>query len=387
MHPRDGELQAYLDHELEDAALRQVEEHLESCATCQGRAQGLQATSARVRQRLGSLTSRPQAHEGPLNVGAARYLLEARIQEKEKTGMSPRGFFAGRSRPAWALGVAVVAIGAALSFAPVRALAEEFLGLFRVEQIAVVEINPANLPEQLGQSSMFEQMLAEAVQFEEVGEAQVVASAAEAEALAGIQVRLPTQASGQPRLTVEPGGTARLTIDLPQVRALLNELGRSDIKLPDNLNGAEVTASLPRSVRAAYGNCLYTSAEAEREGARLANCTLLVQLASPTVSAPPDLDVDRIAEAFLQLSGLTAEEAARFSETVNWSTTLVIPIPRYGIAYEEVAVDGVTGVLFLQQLEDHPREYMLVWAKDGVVYALMGPGAAETALSIANSLE
>ena len=93
-----------------------------------------------------------------------------------------------------------------------------------------------------------------------------------------------------------------------------------------------------------------------------------------------------IGEAFLQMMGMTEEEAAKFAQTVDWSTTLVIPIPRYGTTYQEVPVDGVTGTLIVQELEDHANQYLLIWVKDGILYSLTGPGNGSSAVRIANSL-
>ena len=81
---------------------------------------------------------------------------------------------------------------------------------------------------------------------------------------------------------------------------------------------------------------------------------------------------------------MSPEEAASFAENVDWTTTLVVPVPRYGTTYQEVVVDGVTGAL-IQQAGDF--EYMLFWVKDGMVYALNGPGNAQMALEIGNSLK
>jgi hypothetical protein len=60
------------------------------------------------------------------------------------------------------------------------------------------------------------------------------------------------------------------------------------------------------------------------------------------------------------------EEAASFARNVDWTTTFVIPIPRYGVEYQEIAVDGVTGVL----IENY--DAMLLWVKDGVIYSING---------------
>jgi hypothetical protein len=53
-------------------------------------------------------------------------------------------------------------------------------------------------------------------------------------------VRLPTALEGTPKLLVQPGSTATFTIDLALARAMLNDLGRTDIQLPDSADGAKV---------------------------------------------------------------------------------------------------------------------------------------------------
>jgi hypothetical protein len=51
-----------------------------------------------------------------------------------------------------------------------------------------------------------------------------------------------------------------------------------------------------------------------------------------------------------------------------------------------VQVDGVTGTL-IEYYRYGDQAYMLVWVKDGIVYALSGPGEADQALQIAASLK
>jgi hypothetical protein len=85
--------------------------------------------------------------------------------------------------------------------------------------------------------------------------------------------------------------------------------------------------------------------------------------------------------------GMTPEEAAHFAQNVDWTTTLVVPIPRYGTTYRDVLVDGVNATLIEQNMEDHARQYMLMWVKDGIVYALTGPGSGTRGLRIAESLQ
>ena len=68
---------------------------------------------------------------------------------------------------------------------------------------------------------------------------------------------------------------------------------------------------------------------------------------------------------------MSREEAAAFTATVDWTSTLVIPVPRRASTYEDVSVDGVTGKL-IQRVTDYAPEYALIWVKDGIVYAVSG---------------
>jgi hypothetical protein len=119
----------------------------------------------------------------------------------------------------------------------------------------------------------------------------------------------------------------------------------------------------------------------------MVNCVLLAQIPSPTVNAPPDLDVQQLAEIGLQFTGMSAKQAHDFSQTVDWTSTLVIPIPRNGSTYKQIAVDGVTGYLIQRPAGDAPQ-YALVWLKNGIIYAIGGFGSdTAAALAMGNSLK
>ena len=143
---------------------------------------------------------------------------------------------------------------------------------------------------------------------------------------------------------------------------------------------------------AAYGSCPPPSDSAEASavtgspGRRYLNCVILAQIPSPTVNTPPDLDVAQLAEIGLQFTGMTAEEAHAFAQNVDWTSTLVIPIPRNGASYEQIPVDGVTGTLIQRPTDDAP-EYALIWVKDGLIYAIGGLSAnSAQAIEMANSM-
>jgi hypothetical protein len=114
---------------------------------------------------------------------------------------------------------------------------------------------------------------------------------------------------------------------------------------------------------------------------------MLAQVPSPTVQTPPDLNVAQLAELGLQFTGMTAEQAHAYSENVDWTTTLVIPMPRNASSTRQVEVDGVTGTLMTRGADDGvPQRYMLVWVKNHIISALSGFGTTTDALALANSI-
>lgn len=301
-------------------------------------------------------------------------------------------YFTPHYRPGLVALCLVMILAVAFVFPPVRTLASSFLGLFRVQHIAVVEFNPANMPDKTSMQRTaedFERLMSKQMTLKKSGEPQEVANAAEASTLAGIPVRLPASLADQtPRLTYQPAAYMKLLVDLPSLRAVLEAMGRADIQLPEELNSTTVEIDFPASVTIVYGQCK-TPQDPDEPKPEMVNpeCTILVQMPSPTVTAPPGLDITQIGEAFLQLLGLSREEAAEFSQQVDWSSTLIIPIPSGGgLNYKEVPVDGVTGTLIQNERTYYP-EYTLMWIKNGILFALTGPGTSREAMEIVGSLQ
>lgn len=283
----------------------------------------------------------------------------------------------------WGSLAALLIFAFLLSLEPVRAAAGEILGMFRVRKFAVVSFDP-NQVQLNGEafSANINQLLSDKVTvLKEPGPPQSVASAAEASALAGIPVRLPTTLPGggdaQPDIRVEDGMAAQIVVDRARAQALLDLAGLSDVQLPQALDGATVTIEVPPVVIAQY----------ERPQIGPSGAFVLTQLRSPTVNLPPGVNLAQLGEAGLRLLGLSPEEARQFSRNIDWSSTLVIPLPMDIAAFRDVSVDGVNGVLITERSTSYAPHYILLWQKNGVVYSLAGQGNAEDMLAVANSLQ
>jgi len=373
MHPSDEILTSYRDTELPETHRRQVSAHLAGCPTCAARLSQIRLQA----QRLAVL-----APPAGLRVSAYHALQTFPIQRKAN--------FMKRliRQPALIPLLLVAILAVSLVFPPVQALANSFLGLFRVQQVRVISFDPAAIEKSASamdqNADRLEAFFDQNFTVTRQGEFLSQVTREEAAAAAGFNPRLP-QNIEIASIGVEPAQTADLTIDSALMNSLLESLGQKTVSIPARLDGQKIHASIPSAVVVAYGNCPSRAQEPGPDEPRASACSTLIQFASPTIQAPDSFPVVQLAEAALQLMGMSPEQARQFSQSVDWASTLVIPIPTSaGTTVAEVTVDGVTGTLVSGEPDGM---YTLIWVKNGTVYALNASGDPNLGLLQANSLK
>jgi hypothetical protein len=111
---------------------------------------------------------------------------------------------------------------------------------------------------------------------------------------------------------------------------------------------------------------------------------------SPTVDTPPDLPIQKLAEIGLQVLGSAPDQAAKLANEIDWTTTLVIPVPRGQVNTQTISVDGSSASLISQLLTSGNgmrASYSLVWVKNGIVYGILGTGDPARGIALGNSLK
>ncbi len=397
----DGVLRARLDGELGEPERLEVESHLADCAGCRQRAEAIARQAKGVHAILSGLD--PLGNEAPADarIAFARFRAEHLTPgAPERAPSIVERLFARRLRPVWGAMAALVVVAGFLSFAPARGWAQKILAMLRVQKIAVVTIDPESVaalsPEADNAGKMIGKLISDnLVVTMDPGKPQPAPTADEASQSAGFKVRSLTALALPAQYSVQGEGAFHLTLNRDRLQAIFEEAGRSDIQLPASLDGATIAVHVPRAVFVRYGNCRkpgHGDAAPPDQGQSAApdsGCTFLAQVPSPTVSVPPDLSIGQVAEAALQIGGMSREAAHAFCQTVDWTSTLVIPIPRDASSYQTVAVDGVEGTLISMSRfgARHPAGYTLLWVKNGIIYSLAGHGDSGNAVALADSLE
>ena len=244
----------------------------------------------------------------------------------------------------------IVAIAILMAFPSVRAAAGEFLGLFRVQTFAPISVSPQQLAmlEQLAEQGMEP---GEFVVTQEIGEPETVDSPEAAAAVAGFTPRELPNRGELIRTYVMTGGAGHLIVDLAGARAIVEAAGADPLLLPDSLDGAQVDVTVHDSVGLLYDNGV-----------------ILVQSPSPDVNYPSDVNPTLLGEALLQVLGTEPAEARRIAQSIDWTSTLLLPIPQDLGTYREANVNGVSGVVL--EPFDAEAEAAVVWQKDGMVYMM-----------------
>lgn len=363
--PDEGRLRAYLDGQGPQPA--EAEAHLSGCPDCRARLEDLRRTAATV---SAALDAPPAPMPG---VDAAWDRFQARA------AADPAGSPLWRLRQMWqslylrsrrqlmAAAVLAALIAGVAFVPPLRTAAGQFLDSFRVRAIHVVAFDPA-------QARGLDRKLFREVLVDEA-EPQPVADAEEASVLAGRPVLVPAYVgSGFERVSFTVTGMrlARAGVDLAAARALLEASGLPTDVLPDDPDDARLTATIPPVVQIGYsqGTASY----------------MVLQVASPELAIPEGMDLERVGEVGLQLLGFAPDEARRLSGSIDWATTLVVPVPQGRVSATEVMVGGVAGYALEGLDEDGYRENLVLWQSGGVVYAVSGNVDTAVLLRVAESL-
>jgi hypothetical protein len=296
-----------------------------------------------------------------------------RLDEK-----TPTWTFRSWKLTAAAAGLALAA-GATLSVPSVQAAARQFLESFRVKRFAAVPVAPDRLRQLREKTVDIKSLLGENIERVRSAESRQSADAVAAGADVGFRLRLP-EGFSVGALTVRGEEATRFTANTEQLKAALALTNVDDVSIPDALNGATIRVTIPASVKTEVNT--------------FAGTVTLLQSRSPKVDLPPGVSMRQLGEIALRVAGLSAEEAAIFSHSVDWSDTLLVPIPATSALFREVTIQGVPGLLVSYKPvgadgkpEPKSSKVILLWSKDDIVFALSGTTNGLQLIEIANALK
>jgi hypothetical protein len=302
--------------------------------------------------------------------------LRVRLREQEET--VPRGVATRAAK--WSVFAASLALVAfAFTFPSVRAGAQAFLDWFRVVNVAGLSFDAERLQELTSSGLDLPAILGEQVEvLQEPSGVVSYGTLEDAAVAAGARVLVPAWLPvGWERTGIEVTGesAARLTASSDKLQRVLDALAIDDIDVPVGLDGQTATVRVPPIVRITY-----------RNGESMLG---LFQARSPEVSFPTGMDLPKLAEIGLRIAGLDRDEAYRFAQSIDWRSTLIVPVPAAAASFRQVDVQGQSGLMIepIGGTDERRAGNVLLWSSDSQVFAISGSLRPSELLEMAQTMQ
>jgi hypothetical protein len=277
-------------------------------------------------------------------------------------------------------------------FAPVRAAVMDALSIFRVSQLNAIRITVGDVEEMAEGFRDFSpssagDSLEEPFAVEKLSPDVSPVELNSIDEFTAFNVKLPAAASGEPRLTAVPAGGASLTLHVSAVNARLADIG-ADAYLPDSYEGGRITVRTPAALIAVYDDVVLGATQ------------------MPAVTTEDGVDLALLRDIALNVLPVPSSVAAQLSAIPVDSRNVYLPV-LVGIS-REVNVGGATGYLYgasdlqavigavgavsgetndFEAFTPQKDGSVLIWVRDGVIYALAGSLPGDDLLSIARSAQ
>jgi hypothetical protein len=314
--------------------------------------------------------------------------------------------------------IAAIAIGALLlgsfAFGPVRAIASQVLGIFRVQRIQTISISQADL-EKVGT------VLAEgngSVSLESLGDVSVDGASAEpsettlaaAQAAVDFPVKTPAGLEGTPTVVVQSPMTMKFKLHIDKVNQLLESYGATKLFSP-SLDGKEFSIEMPATVVMAYPDPNVArdvasdakdpdadpDADPVADAARFSDPTsaiIVAQTRGPQLHVPAGVNPLEIRDVLLGLPFLPDNVRKQLAGVQDWQSTLLIP--NIEGTSRDISVGGMPGVVISPKdeagvggegaLASAEIPVVVMWNDNGVMRAVGGTGGEQRVLSVAESV-
>ena len=307
-----------------------------------------------------------------------------------------------------ALAVGALLLGS-LAFGPVRAVAAQVLGMFRVQRIQTISITQADL-EKVGQ------VLSEGdgkVSLESLGDVSVEGASTEpsettlkaAQAAVDFDIKVPTGAEGTPTVVLQQPMTMKFKLHVDKVNELLDSYGATKL-FSNSLDGKEFSIFMPATVVLAYPDKVANASDSgttDPDGTAMQDAALyadpmlgvvVVQTRGPQLNVPPGVDPLEIRDVLLGLPFLPENVRSQLAGVQDWRSTLLIPSVE-GTS-REISIGGMPGVIVApkdtgsadpsQTAPADESPVVVMWNDNGVMRAVGGVGGEQRVLSLAESV-
>jgi hypothetical protein len=281
------------------------------------------------------------------------------------------------------VGAAIVGAAVLLSVPGVRAAAKEFLELFRAKNLVAVQVDrdsietlsrAMDLPKLIGDQSA---LLTPPATKEWFATPQLAARSA------GFSIGILDSTRSDLVLTdarVLGPETWQVTAAVGRLREVTTALNIRDLRLPTELDGKVFTFTIPTRVQLTY-NSAYGK-------------LFVSQMPIPTFELPANLDLPALGEIGLRILGKSPGEARSLAQSIDWRTTLLLPLPPNVGNFRQVMVQGRPGLAIelrvapaAESRNPPAMKSVLIWSDEQFMHAMQGAQDAGELMVLAETMQ
>jgi hypothetical protein len=186
-------------------------------------------------------------------------------------------------------------------------------------------------------------------------------------------------------IAVLGGADLRVTASADKLKQVLDALAIDDMTIPAGIDGKTITVHISPAVAVSYRNA--------------AASLRLIQAQSPSAQLPAGLDLATLGEIGLRILGLDRSQAHQFAQSIDWRTTLIVPVPVTAASFRHVDVQGNPGLMIETTAPEtasqqtggrakrHYGGHTLLWSAGNTVFALEGQLDSPPLLEMAQSMQ
>ncbi|MYL35335.1 hypothetical protein GLW08_03320 [Pontibacillus yanchengensis] len=357
-----GLLQAYLDDELTREEKKEVMQHLETCESCRSYVQELQELDSLGSEKLGEANVEVDL-EAAWNRFEHQFMNKhdqpsktLNSQEKEISLKPKRGWdHMKKATKRWIMtGTAAATILGSLAIPQVQVAADNFLSIFRVNQVEMVKMTENDLREverwvsRQEEGTMSLNGLGE-IEVSNSNEHQSFDDGNEANqagynvpAISGYDIE---------HVSVEPTSKITFNLNVEKANALLTQIG-AESTFDQNLDGKPFSVKVQDTISVHY----------ESDG----NSVSYTSIGTPEISVPKGASVNELRDTMLALPFIPENVKQQLESIDNLEHTLPIPyVQRNGSKSEEVSINGMKGYAVEEQ-----GNTFLVWQSNEQIHML-----------------
>lgn len=389
----EGLLQSFLDGEVKGEKAKEISDHLAICLNCRRILEDLKQNSSFAEEKLAGYD---QGLTLNIEEDWRKFLTVANYCDYK----SRRKMIMTKLKKPLVAGVAGLVLVTSLAFSPMRGIASDFLKVFRVSKIQVVNLTLDDLQELKNNLAAQEGK----INLDSFGQAEIIGkqkqteiSWSELKNIGEFDVKIPQyiptgfiQGSSEGALTgtvdsdgkftpfsqggdgentafVQDGVVMKLNLNVQNVNSALESL-RGTRLLPQGIDGKEFTITVSKTVKIHL--------------AREKDYIHIMQSKSPEIIVPEGVEANQLYLALLDLPIIPEGIRSQLAGIEDWQNTL--PVPSVEGSTEQVRVNGNEGV-YIGTAHD-AQGGSLIWQENGVIYTVNSSLDKEEIIKIASEM-